>query len=52
VLLNNKFGFVNEEGKEVIAPQFDDITDFINGRAQVRLGNQTFYIDKTGKKIE
>ncbi|MNY58035.1 hypothetical protein D3C86_1943260 [compost metagenome] len=52
VLLNNKIGFVNQEGKEVIPPQFDDAGDFVDGKAEVKIGNQVYFIDKTGKKIQ
>lgn len=52
VMLNNKIGFVNQQGKLVIPLLYDGAGYFENGKVQVRSGNQVFYIDKTGKKIE
>ncbi len=54
VRLKNKFGFINDDGKEVIKPQFDTIYRGFDlaGQAIVGNGNQMFSIDKTGKKIK
>jgi hypothetical protein len=37
---NRKYGFVNEEGKEVIACIYDDVQDFSKGLARVQLNEQ------------
>lgn len=48
---DDKYGFINHEGKEVIRPIYDDIQPFDLGLAVVQLGEERFYIDKTGKRI-
>ncbi len=52
VTLNGKIGFVNEQGVEVVAPQYDSACPFSDGMAVV--GNpdvQYGAIDKTGKLV-
>ena len=56
---NSKYGFIDDKGKEIIAPSFDNVTSFSEGLCAVAIntviGDSTFYtwtyIDKTGKKI-
>ena len=38
ILLNDKWGFINQEGKVVISPQFDEARDVSDGYATVRTG--------------
>ena len=45
------WGFIDLSGKEVIAPQYDQSAKFINGKAEVKKNNRSFYIDKTGKEL-
>jgi hypothetical protein len=47
-----KFGYINSKGGIVIAPEFDEATDFHNGKAHVRLGNQSRTIDTNGKTLD
>lgn len=48
--LNGKWGFVNKDGKFVIAPIFDDVDSFKEGLAAVELNGGGYnFIDKTGK---
>lgn len=50
--INNKYGFIDKTGKIVIPFIYDNVFNFNqDGKAQVRLGSESFYIDKTGKRI-
>lgn len=48
---NNKWGFIDEEGNEVIKTKFDLVTPFSDGLALVRIGYKYTYIDKSGKLV-
>ena len=37
VSLNKKWGFINEKGMVVIAAQFDEVRDFLNDLAPIRM---------------
>ncbi len=47
-----KFGYINAKGDLTIPPEFDEATNFQNGHATVRVGNQTRSIDTKGKARE
>ncbi|MDD7319119.1 MAG: WG repeat-containing protein [Prevotella sp.] len=51
VELNDKWGFIDKTGKEVITCKYDYAKYFHEGRAKVRLNGRDFYIDKNGQKI-
>ena len=44
-------GYVNDEGVEIVAPKYDQVCDFCNGFAPVRLNNKWGIIDKSGKEV-
>lgn len=53
---NDKIGFVNEEGKEVVKCKYDEAESFENGYAVVRIKTGQFdricgFMDSTGKEI-
>ena len=48
---NKKCGFIDTQGREVIAPQYDEVKDFSDGLARVEQGRQVGFIDKTGKMV-
>lgn len=53
---DGKYGFADENGKEVIAPKYDDVGRFYNGLVKVALENDDGYneygvIDENGKEI-
>jgi hypothetical protein len=53
VLIDNKWGYVDEKGKIVVPPRFDDLRDFLDDLAPVRISRKWGYIDTTGQiKIE
>jgi hypothetical protein len=49
-LTGGSWGFLDASGKEIIAAQYDYVSDFDNGVAQVMQGERTFYIDVNGKE--
>lgn len=51
VKLNDKYGFIDENGKEVIKPIYDYAYGFDAGLAKVKKDGEWFYIDKTGKRV-
>jgi len=48
---DNKVGYVNKEGVEVVKPQYDDGLTFHEGYAAVKSGSKWLYLDSTGKGI-
>ena len=52
VMLNGKWGFIDRTGKEVIPLKYDYAYSFYDGSAKVRLGNESFRIDKNGNKTD
>jgi hypothetical protein len=51
VRLNGKWGFIDKKGNTVIDFIYDDAFNFKDGKAEVILKGESFFIDKTGKKI-
>lgn len=51
VMANGKWGFIDRTGKEVIPLQYDYAWAFDKNYTQVKLDDETFYIDKTGNKL-
>jgi predicted DNA-binding WGR domain protein len=51
VQMNNKWGYINKEGKVVIEPQFDEAEFFNEGLARVQMNNKWGYINKEGKIV-
>jgi hypothetical protein len=51
VKYNDKWGFINSEGKIIVEARYDEAFPFRNGRAAVRVGDKWGYIDKNGKMI-
>ena len=51
VCVNNKIGYINNEGTMVIQPQFELACDFYDNRAMIKENDKYGYIDKTGKTI-
>ncbi len=48
---NDKWGYINEEGTELISPQFDDASLFSEGLAVVEMNGKFGYIGKSGKIV-
>jgi hypothetical protein len=51
VILNNKYGFVNEVGKVMVPPIYDMVGKFYEGRVWVELNNKYGFVDATGKIV-
>jgi len=51
VRYGEKWGYINQKGKVVINPQFDDAGFFRNGLARVENSNKIGYIDRKGKIV-
>src|SRR5256885_12697271 len=51
VVEKGKYGFMDKEGKVVINPQFESVSDFSEGMAMVRIGAKCAYIDTTGRMV-
>lgn len=54
---NRKYGFINDDGNEIVQPQYDFATDYSDGKAVVGymngFGNMTYLIiDKDGEEKE
>ncbi|MDL2299619.1 WG repeat-containing protein, partial [Bacteroides sp. OttesenSCG-928-E20] len=51
VTLNDKYGFVNEQGKEVVPCKYNDANSLQDGIANVCSNNKWGIIDASGKEI-
>ena len=51
VELNDKYGFIDETGREVIPCKYDWAEDFNDGLAQVCLNGKWGLVDKTGREV-
>ncbi|MDI6869710.1 MAG: WG repeat-containing protein, partial [Coprothermobacterota bacterium] len=51
VKMNGKFGFINQTGKLVIKPQFDNVVVFSEGMAPVNIGGKWGFIDSKGNMV-
>jgi len=48
---DGKWGYIDNTGRIVIKPQFDEARDFSEGLARVTIDGKFGYIDKTGKYV-
>lgn len=51
IKIDNKWGFVNTKGEQVIKPRFDFVYSFHKGYAEVFVGEKRGIIDKQGKYV-
>ena len=51
VKLNHKWGFIDTTGNVVVAPKYNEVTNFSYGVARVRVGRKWGLIDTAGKII-
>jgi hypothetical protein len=49
MMRHDDFGFINEEGNEVITPEYDEVYPFSEGLAAVLKNNKWGFIDKSGE---
>ncbi len=52
VIIDGKWGFINEKGKEIIPLKFDIANNFIGGIAEVHLDNRVFYINQRNECVK
>ncbi len=45
------YGFVDRDMNFVVPMRYDGAEDFVGGRAKVRLGDQWFFVDQTGRTL-
>jgi hypothetical protein len=51
ISINGKWGFINEQGKVVVAPRFDNLWSFSEGMAPAMLGHKWGFINAAGKIV-
>lgn len=51
VLVNGKYGYINNKGQIVIQPKFDEALGFSNGLACVEMSGKWGFIDNSGKFV-
>lgn len=51
VLRNDKYGFVNKYGKDVIKPRFDEAREFSEGFAAVRIQDKWGFVNLKGEMV-
>src|SRR5205085_9114681 len=51
IVKDDKWGYIDETGRLVVAPQFDDAGEFREGRARVSVQGKPRYIDTAGRFI-
>jgi hypothetical protein len=49
--LNNKWGFVDRNGNEVVPLKYDWVGNFYEGRARVKLNNKCGFVDTEGNEV-
>lgn len=49
---NGKWGFIDSTGQVVVEPRFDNAYPFFGGRATIKVGERSGFIDHNGKEIE
>jgi len=48
---NDKYGYKDENGREVVAPKYDLAYPFTEGMAAVRVAGKYGYLDTTGREV-
>lgn len=51
VQIDGLYGFIDEHGEVIIAPQFEAASSFSGGYAEVRIGNASGAIDRSGQLV-
>ncbi|MBK1994177.1 WG repeat-containing protein, partial [Campylobacter novaezeelandiae] len=49
IKLNEQYGFINKNGKQLIEPKFNYASSFNNGFAEVELNGKYGLLDRNGK---
>ena len=48
---DEKYGYIDKEGKEVVSPKYEEAYDFSEGLAVVKADGKYGYMDKEGKEV-
>ncbi|MDR1459020.1 MAG: WG repeat-containing protein [Bacteroidales bacterium] len=48
---DEKYGFLDKHGNEVISPRYDDVSDFKNGTTLAEKNNEYLLIDEQGNEV-
>lgn len=48
---NNKWGFINKSGKQIVPFKYDTLSEFTEGLASVCHNDKLGFIDETGKEV-
>ena len=51
VLDGDKYGIINQNGREIVSPKYDMLDSFNEGIAMYRKGGKLGYIDSKGNEI-
>ncbi|NGZ78038.1 WG repeat-containing protein [Saccharibacillus alkalitolerans] len=51
VLIGSRYGYANDDNRLVLPPLYDEARYFSEGLAYVRIGDETGYIDASGKRV-
>ena len=51
-MINDKWGFVDKTGKEIVPPKYDLALDFEGGVAEVEFNGEWIKIDKQGNVVK
>ena len=49
--MNNKWGYINQVGNEIIPSVYEDAYSFVNEKACVQLNSKWGCIDRAGKEV-
>ena len=49
---NGKWGYIDKADRLVITAQYDYVSDFCDGKAQVKMDDKTFTINKSGEVLD
>jgi hypothetical protein len=51
IRIGHAWGFVDAQGRVVVAPQFEEVEDFSEGLARIKKDDRYGFIDKTGRVV-
>jgi serine/threonine protein kinase len=51
IKIGDKYGYIDQTGRVVIQPQFDNAWNFSKGMAVIKIGNKYGFIDKKGELV-